>query len=313
MGKIGLPLAEGSCSSTFDCHSNIFSKVCCDGSCSSESCLGDFCLTDGDCGGKDECCISNKCTTYGCSECESHSDCGSSEYCCKHRYTNDHNVCRRSCVGETCHSSSDCAPREYCPSSKICWEFSRSCSTDSDCRGDHECCKSFKCGIVGCPVCTSNSDCSSSAYCCTRDNVCLSSCVGEKCYDDSDCGGPQEYCNSNTTKCEKSVTTLAGWVIPVVVVGIILFLIVVGAVWGYRCCHGSSRRGVVVRERPVRRTAAIIAIRETEIRTTSPPAHNYPPPSYYNQGQEFPLHQNHQLPTYPQQGMAQPHHFPQQM
>ncbi|CAB4011018.1 Hypothetical predicted protein [Paramuricea clavata] len=206
---IGLPLAEGTCSSNSDCPGKFFNNVCCGRSwyggrrCVTDSCVGDSCSTDGDCGGKDECCISNKCTKNGCVECQSNSDCSSSEYCCKHRYHNDHNVCRRSCVGETCHSSLDCGgPTEYCASNKKCREW---CTSKSDCHSWEYCASNKKCQKERC---TSNSDCNSSDYCCKRGtltNVCRRSCVGETCLSSYDCGGSSELCSSNKI-CYKCVT-----------------------------------------------------------------------------------------------------------
>ena len=120
-------VAQDECNVNADCN-NVF-KVCCKGflnirrkTCQFFSCLGRHCVKDGDCGGKGECCNSqHQCVTFGCPECHSHSHCAPSEYCCKQRFINDHNVCRRSCVGETCHSSSDCGgPREYCDANSRC-------------------------------------------------------------------------------------------------------------------------------------------------------------------------------------------------
>ena len=136
MSEIQPSLALDKCTSNSNCRNLLGRNVCCaksrpkwsslssrsqDG-CVSSSCVGERCITDGDCGGKGECCgILSKCTTYGCSECKSNNDCGFNLYCCKHRYNSDHNVCRRSCIGETCSSDSDCGPSdEYCISRKIC-------------------------------------------------------------------------------------------------------------------------------------------------------------------------------------------------
>ena len=105
--------------------------------------------------------------------------------------------------------------------------------------------------------------------CCKRGtlaNVCREDCVGETCSDDDDCGGPKESCNSNTTKCAKSGSGVAGWVIAVVVVSVV---VVVGVYALYRytsICRGSSRREVVViQQRHAQRTVAIIALREIGI------------------------------------------------
>jgi hypothetical protein len=193
------------CNVNADCSTT--NTVCCGGifqsrrkSCVFFSCIGRHCLTDGDCGGKGECCKFNKCVINGCPECSSHSNCVTSEYCCKHRRVSDHNVCRRSCVGETCFSSSDCAVGE--------------------------CCRFNKCAKQGCIVvsqCSSNLDCPVSQYCCKRqllNSVCRQSCVGEACLLNSDCG-LGEHCSSNFL-CSTSTTdptSLAGWVIGIIVTG----------------------------------------------------------------------------------------------
>ncbi len=209
MYETGMVQAQNQCNVNADCSNT--NMVCCEGyfhnrrkSCQFFSCFGRHCLTDGDCGGKGECCNtkSHQCVTLGCPECQLHSNCATSEYCCKHRYNNDHNVCRRSCVGETCHSSNDCAVGE--------------------------CCLFNKCVKYGCSDlsagCSSNFDCSASEYCCKRGllkNVCSRSCVGETCFSDSGCGAPGEHCDSNfkCSKSETNSTTLAGWVIGIIVAG----------------------------------------------------------------------------------------------
>ena len=157
--EIGLPLAEGKCSSSFDCRNSTFTKVCCYGSCFGNSCVGKFCLTDGDCGG----------------------------------------------------------PREYCTSNNECRHFL---------------------------LCSSNFNCSLSTYCCKRgnlSNVCRSSCVGEKCFRDDDCGGPKELCDMNTAKCKNidhtpSEDALPRWVVPVVVVCVTLLVLLAGGVAMRRFC-----------------------------------------------------------------------------
>ena len=379
----GLPVTEGKCTSNYDCRINLDKNVCCsrtlDG-CSTSSCVGEFCVTDGDCGGKDECCQNGQCAVSECAECYSNSDCSkkeycckgkngrnvcrrncvgescrsssdcggineyctlngicsyngnclkssdckhdgeccisgqcvtagcrteclsnvncvSSTYCCKRRYLNDKNVCLRSCVQETCHSSFDCGgPGEYCTKNNICWKPGQSCLSDLSCKGDGECCISGKCITTGCPTepqCFSNSFCGSSQYCCKRDNytnVCRSSCVGEICSEDADCGGPDEVCNTNTTKCEKpKAASSPGWVIAVIVVGVILFLVVFCGGGSYRYYRGKTIRGVVAEETPVERHTTIIALRETHIRTNpTPPISNNPPPPYFNNDQGYP-------------------------
>ena len=218
--EIGLSLANAydECDSNSDCSRGISNKVCCGGlfhdsgrSCRYSSCSGHYCSTDGDCGGVGECCKSNQCDTFGCRECYSNYDCATSEYCCKHRYINDHNVCRRSCVGETCHSNSDC-------------------------------------------------------------------------------GGPGEYCNSNN-RCNEYNTYIAvtGWVIPVFVVGALLFAIVAGGVFVYRYFMKRPHR-VTARVRPAERVRpAIIALQDTQIHSNPPaPPYNCYPPPYFNKDQVVP-------------------------
>ena len=205
--EISLALAGDECSSNSDCSSG---SVCCAGingkSCQFSSCFDHDCKTDGDCGGVAECCRSKKCVQVGCLECHSNSYCASSEYCCQHRYIDDHNVCRRSCVGETCHSSRDC-------------------------------------------------------------------------------GGPGEYCGSNKI-CKKSAIYLAGWVIPVSVVGSIFFAIVSGGIFLHRWFQRPSRRQTVVN--PVGTTAAAIAHHERATRdAVQPPVYNRPVP-YFNQAKVTP-------------------------
>ena len=187
MYEAGMVEAQNQCNVNADCSNT--NMVCCEGyfhnrskSCQFFSCFGRHCLTDGDCGGKGECCKSHQCVTLGCPECQLHSNCATSEYCCKHRYNNDHNVCRRSCVRETCHSSNDCAVGE--------------------------CCLFNKCVKNGCSdlsaECSSNFDCSASEYCCKRGllkNVCRRSCVGETCHSSNDCA-VGECCLFN--KCVKN-------------------------------------------------------------------------------------------------------------
>ena len=110
------------------------------------------------------------------------------------------------------------------------------------------------------------------------------------CSEDADCGGPDETCNTNTTKCEKpKADSSPGWVIAVIVVGVILFLVVFFGGGSYRYCRGKTTRGVVVEETPVERHTTIIALRETHIHTNpTPPISNSPPPPYFNNDQGYP-------------------------
>ena len=129
-----------------------------------------------------------------------------------------------------CRECSLCAVRR-----KSCRYFNclgRYCLTDADCGGKGERCKSNNCVNYGYPMvsqCFSNLNCPISQYCCNRgslSNVCRHSCVGETCLSNSGCGGPGEHCDSNF-KCSTSTTTnsatnsssLAGWVIGIIVTG----------------------------------------------------------------------------------------------
>ena len=349
MTKIHPSSALDKCVANSNCRNLLLDKVCCakasypSNGCVRSSCVGTYCDSDGDCGGKGECCRSNKCTTYGCPECYSNSGCDFGLYCCEHSSYFDHNVCRRSCIGETCNSNSDCgSPDEYCISSKICWMSGIHCTKNDHCKGDGECCKAGVCSTqcsrscssvddcksgecctygvcstsCGGDHCSSNSDCGSSLEdCCKRGNltnVCRKSCVGENCLNDNHCGPSDEFCNLNTTKCEKKDNTLAGWAIAVIVIGVVVFAFFCGGGWVYcRCWGGKSQRGRVVREAAPRRTAAIIAfrVRETEIRTVSrAPANNYAPspPPYDNQGLDYAPPQGHQLAPQPKYAMPSP-------
>ena len=118
--------AQNQCNVNADCFNT--NMVCCREyfnsrrkSCQFLSCVGHYCLTHGDCGGKGECCIANKCVNYGCtvSQCFSNLNCPVSQYCCNRGFLS--NVCRQSCVGETCLSNSGCGgPGEHCDSNFKC-------------------------------------------------------------------------------------------------------------------------------------------------------------------------------------------------
>ena len=97
---------------------------------------------------------------------------------------------------------------------------------------------------------------------------------------DTDCGGPDEFCNTDTTRCEKSdFTTLksgGGKVTPVIIVLAVLFFLLVGGGLLYRSCCRSSRRVVVVES-----ATAIISLRETPTyNNPAPLSHNNCPPHY---------------------------------
>lgn len=80
------------------------------------SCIGEFCRSDSDCGGKGECCSPlHHCTTYGCRhECLSNKNCPNNTFCCIKGHSFDKNSCRTTCLGESCQSDQDCGRIGLC-------------------------------------------------------------------------------------------------------------------------------------------------------------------------------------------------------
>ena len=232
LASIDVAVAKDECNSNSDCTSAV-RDVCCAGNyssddreCRSDSCSGQYCLTDGDCGGKGECCKFNKCVIYNCTECHHNSDCVNSEYCCKLRRSADVNVCRRSCIGESCYS-------------------------------------------------------------------------------DRDCGGPQEKCDWN--KCAKSTSTSAGdssnsgaWVLGVFLTMVVLGCSLVVYLW-CRCRRKPPRQTRQLHQS--QSTAAIISYKKTNSRATL-----HPTPSHFNRGQDFPKPQ-YTFPPPQQYTSPPPQHY----
>ena len=110
-------------------------------------------------------------------DCHSHWRCkgsSSSSYCCRDYSANSGRSCLNvsSCLGRFCTSNYECVRP-----------------------GVGECCWSNKC--TNCSFCVENSDCGTGQYCCnSRSNgsKCSSTCVGETCNHDADCGAPDECC-----------------------------------------------------------------------------------------------------------------------
>ena len=107
ISEFHVTLAEDECSTNSECEFlglPELSPVCCKGSsrdsertCLVLNCKYRYCITDGDCGGMDECCLNNNCAVSNrCPQCTTNSHCAPSEYCCKR----DIFV---SCVGEKCN------------------------------------------------------------------------------------------------------------------------------------------------------------------------------------------------------------------
>lgn len=138
------------------------------------SCIGESCNYHSDCGGKGECCQSNKCVKCPYTVCKYNGDCSIGQYCCgRDLYSlNLKGICiNESCLGKFCSSSRDCGSPGVCCHSGIC--------TESGCH------------------CSSNYHCSNGHYCCTGTwyGQCSTSCVGETCMVNHDCGGSsKEWC-----------------------------------------------------------------------------------------------------------------------
>ena len=105
--------------------------------------------------------------------------------------------------------------------------------------------------------CYDDSDCEygyiSRKYCCEKvspeNNVCKSNCLAENCIFDSDCA-PGECCASNDicseSDCDSITTGLAGWIVAVIVTGVLLVIVLPVAIIVF-CCFcadaaASSRR-----------------------------------------------------------------------
>ena len=148
--------------------------------------------------------------------------------------------------------------------------------------------------------CINNSDCSSSydRYCCAkastiygyRTGVCGSSCVGQDCDDSTDCGSPDECCQSGTCKACDISTGLATWIVAVIVISVLLVVAVpVGIVVCCCCCvaSASSRpvcRGVVVTQQNP--ATSVIAVQNSQMQNSGPAYIQNPP--YGNQLQAYP-------------------------
>jgi hypothetical protein len=79
-------------------------------------CVGEYCRSDTDCGGKRECCSRlNHCTTHGCRhECLSSRDCSNNTVCCVKGHDFDKNSCKTTCLSESCKSDQDCGRIGLC-------------------------------------------------------------------------------------------------------------------------------------------------------------------------------------------------------
>ena len=114
------------CTSNSECN---LDQYCCKkktsfwGDSCAQSCVGEICRIDDDCGAPNECCISNKCVDFGCSGCTTNANCSTGHYCCKKRqwYVGEFSECSAHCVGKSCSRSDDCGgPGETCDSDHRC-------------------------------------------------------------------------------------------------------------------------------------------------------------------------------------------------
>ncbi|XP_028406736.1 neurogenic locus notch homolog protein 1-like isoform X1 [Dendronephthya gigantea] len=243
-----------------------------------KSCVGYVCYDDWDCSYREYCTLSKRCapkvrpklrlkttvaitprpfTTLPVKECFRDSDCSTTGYCCILSYSGPvERVCQSSCVGYLCSpENADCGSNEECVDHKcklvnrpntpttvfptttskarICDEYSHCvasggfccivdwtreiqkecksscvgnhCYEDSDC-GLNEHCRNLRCEPGHSPTvrtfpptrdmskCSEDSGCVKGKYCCIVDwsraiqKECKSSCVGDLCYEDSNCG-----------------------------------------------------------------------------------------------------------------------------
>ena len=90
------------------------------------------------------------------------------------------------------------------------------CSSDYDCGTSAEYCNlnTTKCEKNSTKV-ACDSDSGSSQYCCRHgtfgsSTICRSSCVGEYCASDNDCGPSDEHCNLDTKNVLKTPAWLLG-------------------------------------------------------------------------------------------------------
>ena len=180
------------------------------------NCIGQYCVTSDDCGLQTECCgIRNRCTTYGCaSQCRTNADCNAETYCCRKHSITERSVCLPNCIGEFCRS-------------------------DSDCGGKQECCSPLRhCTTYGCRhECLSNKNCPNNTFCCIKGhsfdkNSCRTTCLGESCQSDQDCGQLGLCCDADhlcSENCRREkARQLGGWIIATIVVTVGFVLLLTG-------------------------------------------------------------------------------------
>ncbi|XP_028406737.1 uncharacterized protein LOC114529169 isoform X2 [Dendronephthya gigantea] len=177
-----------------------------------KSCVGYVCYDDWDCSYREYCTLSKRCapkvrpklrlkttvaitprpfTTLPVKECFRDSDCSTTGYCCILSYSGPvERVCQSSCVGYLCSpENADCGSNEECVDHK-CKLVNRPNTPTTV----------FPTTTSKARICDEYSHCvASGGFCCIVDwtreiqKECKSSCVGNHCYEDSDCG-LNEHC-----------------------------------------------------------------------------------------------------------------------
>jgi hypothetical protein len=179
----------------------------------------------------------------------------------------------------------------------LCQE-TKGCVYDSDCQpGSEICCDNYCVEGSSCvgQSCSSNSDCGDdvySLYCCADDGVdgiCSESCVGYSCSLDSDCGEPGEYCCYGSCQTESCFPV---WGIVVIVLGsLAVFGIIPGGICCWCCLYRNrSTPGRLIVQPPPRTTV----VTGSAVNYGSVYPHpSAPPPPYYqqpNQKWEWTIH-----------------------
>ena len=198
--------------------------------------------------------------------CRRDSDCSYSKYCCKRSY-----VCRYNCVDESCIFHRDCAPGESC-----CGSDDKSCATT--CIGKS---------------CTLNNHCATGESCCDSDDRCATTCIGKSCTFDNDCA-TGECCDSDGKCKTDNCDLLAGWIIAVIVIGIIVVVVIPLAVFVFcRFCDAGgaaswrrpARGGVIVTQPATTGTTVVATQQQHPVQQGQPmyfqnpqPYPNQPPP-----------------------------------
>ena len=153
------------------------------------------------------------------------------------------------------------------------------CHNDYDCPGSDVCCKpkwfDNECAssCVG-NSCDSNSDCGGD-YCCNI--ICRSSCSGYSCLTDSDCGGDNEYCCEYS--CQIGTCGLPGWIIAIIVLSTLGAAgIFVGVSLCVYCSQKRSRYpGLLVHQAPVATVPAATIVAGSNYSYTQGPPPVYQP------------------------------------